>query len=292
MHLIAIIVALWLHGRLDGHLPWRDEQRQLRALERIQDAVAGFGLWNGPLGVLVVVLPPVLLVGLMQWLLGDWLLGIIELGLGLVLLVWALGEGRIDRTLDRLDRAIAAGDVDAATEQVRRLAPGVVVPEDPRAQVRVALAGAFQRGGDTVFGALFWFLLLGPVGIVLYRLSYLLWRFSARAAHPGEGFRRHAQWLFLVLAWIPARLTALAFGVAGSLGDAWRGWQQRRTTEADGHRAALQGAGLGALRMPGDDAGLGLDLETWVQEARQLLFRTLLVWLVAVAVLTLAGWIT
>ena len=292
MHLIAIIVALWLHGRLDGRLPWRDEQRQLRALERVQRTMSGAGLWGGPLGVLVVLLPPVLLVALVQWLLAGWMLGIIELGLGLVLLVWALGEGRIDRTLDRLDRAIVAGDVAAATEQARRLAPGVVMPEDLRAQVRVALAGALQRGGDTVFGAVFWFLLLGPAGIVLYRLSYLLWRFSARAADPGAGFRRHAQLLFQVLAWIPARLTALAFGIAGSLGDAWRGWQQLRMTEADGHRAALQGAGLGALRMPPDDAGLGVDLETWVQEARQLLFRTLVVWLVAVAILTLAGWIT
>ena len=292
MHLIAIIVALWLHGRLDGYLPWRDEQRQLRALERFQRAVAETGLWSGPLGVLVVLLPPLLLVGLMQWLLGGWMLGIIELGLGLVLLVWSLGEGRIDRTLDRLDRAIAVGDVAAATEQARRLAPGVVLPEDLRAQVRVTLGGAFQRGGDTVFAAIFWFLLLGPVGIVLYRVSYLLWRFSARAAAPGAGFRRHAQLLFLVLAWIPARLTALAFGVAGSLGDAWRGWQQLRTKEADHHRAVLQGAGLGALRMPADDADLGPDLETWVQEARQLLFRTLVVWLVVVAVLTLAGWIS
>ncbi len=292
MHLIAIIVALWLHGRLDGHLPWRDEQRQLQALERVRGTVAGWGLWDGLVGMLLVLVPPVALVGVLQWLLADRLLGVMELGLGLVLLVWALGEGRIDRRLDDLDRAIAAGDVAEAHHAARELAPGVVVPEEPRAQLRAALAGAFQRGGDTVFGTIFWFLLAGPAGIVLYRLSYLLWRYAARAREPGERLRQYAQILFLGLGWIPARLSALAFGIAGSLGDAWRGWQQAHASEGDGHRAALQGAGMGALRWPDDEAAPGERLETWVQEARQLLFRTLMVWLVAVAVLTLAGWVT
>lgn len=290
MHLIAIVIALWLHGRLDGHMPWRDEQRQLRGLERVQRALTARGLWDGLPGLLLVVVPPVLLVTLVQWFVSGGLLGVIELGLGLVLLLWAMGEGRIDRTLDRLDRAIAAEDTAAAAKEARRLAPGVVMPDDGRARLRLALAGAFERGGDTVFAPVFWFLILGPAGIVLYRLSYLAWRYCARAPDPGVRFRRHARRLFLALAWIPSRLTALALSVAGSFSDAWNGWQRARTTDGDGHRAALQGAGLGALRLPADDAGIA-DPGAWVQEARQLLFRTLMVWLVAVAMLTLAGWV-
>lgn len=290
MHLITILVALWLHGRIDGHAPWRDEQRQLGSLGRLHGRLAEARIWDGPVGLILVMLPPVALVALAQWLLDGILMGIPQLGLGLVLLLWALGEGRIDRSLERLDQALARGEGVAAAREAGRLAPGVVVPRDVDGQVRTALAGAFQRAGDTVFAPVFWFLVLGPVGIVLYRVSYLAWRYGARAANPGPRFRRSARRVFVVLAWIPARLTALALGLAGSLSDAWRGWQLARATEGDSHRAVLWGAGFGALRFPEHGGALD-EPERWVKEARQLLFRTLVVWLVAIALLTLTGWL-
>ncbi|MFV8834628.1 regulatory signaling modulator protein AmpE [Aquisalimonas sp.] len=290
MHLIAIIVALWLHGRVDGHLPWRDEQRQLRALGGLQERIEEWRVWDGAVGLAVVVLPPVLIVGVVQLWLGDALLGLVELVLGLGLLLWALGEGRVDAALKRMARALAAGQREEAAREAGQLAPGTVVADDPTPQTRNALAGAFQRAGDTVFAPVFWFLLLGPVGIVLYRVSYLAWRYSARSANPGPRFRRSADGLFLLLAWLPSRLTALSLGLAGSLGDAWRGWQLARSGDGDGHRAALQGAGFGALRFPERDAALD-DPAYWLREGQSLLFRTLVIWLAVIAVLSLAGWV-
>src|SRR5690606_17345869 len=86
---------------------------------------------------------------------------------------------------------------------------------------RVAVEKSLITTHRNVFGVFFWFLLLGPAGAVMYRLSEYL----ARAWNEPEHMRNEAFGQFAALAfhwidWVPVRLTAIAFAVVGNFEDA------------------------------------------------------------------------
>jgi adenosylcobinamide-phosphate synthase len=93
--------------------------------------------------------------------------------------------------------------------------------EIARASIELALLGAHRH----VFAVLLWFVVLpGPLGAVLYRVTGLLaeaWESSGQAVG-GErsAFPDFARRLFALLDWLPARGTAAAFAIVGNFEDA------------------------------------------------------------------------
>jgi membrane protein required for beta-lactamase induction len=74
-----------------------------------------------------------------------------------------------------------------------------------------------------LFGVLIWFFALGPIGAVLYRCLSRLPRLL-RARWPNSPAAQYTDFLHNACAWIPARITALLFSLAGSFDDAWSAW--------------------------------------------------------------------
>src|SRR5207245_1128446 len=113
-----------------------------------------------------------------------------------------------------------------------------------------------------VFGVLLWYVLLpGPSGAILYRLAAFL---AARWQGLGA-FGRFAQQAFYVLDWPAVRLTAAAFAVVGDFEDAVYCW---RTQAAVMKAPALEAFGtvvdwLGAVIREGErlakEKGLRVD---------------------------------
>jgi adenosylcobinamide-phosphate synthase len=96
-----------------------------------------------------------------------------------------------------------------------------------------------------VFGVLGWYaflaaLGLGPAGAIIYRLSEFAPRYYLRTAHSAGGpaqvsasLLAAAQQAWVVVDYLPARLTALGFAVVGNFEDAidsWRSYAQRLTS--------------------------------------------------------------
>src|SRR5690606_24642984 len=124
----------------------------------------------------------------------------------------------------------------------------------------------------------FWYLLLGPLGAVAYRLLELTrqhWGHSA--AHP-------AAILVHALAWIPARLLALSFALIGQFDTTLR-TLRGMAVEWELAAAELVTRCARAARLPeSSEPGLGL-----LQETRQRLVRAMLTWAVIIAFLSLMG---
>ncbi len=170
-----------------------------------------------------------------------------------------------------------------------------------------------------VFAPLLWFVVLGPAGAVLYRLSQsVAERWSAQLGLRTDAapslFARFAQQAFQVLDWLPARLTAVTFAIVGDFEDAvycWRTqarqWAQAFPTEqgADMASGILLSSGAGALGvrlgLPLPDAtgvdvrpelGLGDDADVeHLQSAIGLVWRALVLCLLLLALLTVASWV-
>ncbi|CAK0769364.1 putative cobalamin biosynthesis protein CobD [Gammaproteobacteria bacterium] len=159
---------------------------------------------------------------------------------------------------------------------------------------REVLAGVLVEGHARTVGVLFWYLILGPAGALLAALS-------RRIALPTCTTKGHALpmagTLYWGLDWLPARLSALSYGLAGSLTHAISNWRARTEGWNDPNTVVLVTSGTGALLLETETSGDPLakatpeDQNAAVESALALVMRALAVWVTAVALVTLGGWL-
>ena len=170
-----------------------------------------------------------------------------------------------------------------------------------------------------VLGVLAWFSVLaafglGPAGAVLYRLAEFVVRYwqhhgNSHYQPVSAALQRNARDAWVLIDWLPARATAVGFAVMGNFEeaiDSWRGYAQRADSGNDGLvLAATAGAvnislsGLG--RSAGRDTAAPLgqtpdDVAVTRPEPELphlaivvgLVWRTVVMWIVLLALLTLA----
>ncbi|MEL7558679.1 adenosylcobinamide-phosphate synthase CbiB [Stutzerimonas chloritidismutans] len=211
-------------------------------LERYFNGPDGRG-WrsHGVTAWFLAVLPPT---GL-AWLLASlpsigWLAEI-------VLLYMALGLRSLGDHLLPVVRALRQGDLAEARQRV-----GFIVSRDTRELdeqgiARAATESALENGSDAVFAALFWFVVAGAPGVVLYRLSNTL---DAMWGYRNQRFERFgwaAARIDDVLNFIPARLVALTYTLLGQTRLAWRCWRTQAPLWDSPNAGPVMAAGAGAL---------------------------------------------
>ena len=165
-----------------------------------------------------------------------------------------------------------------------------------------------------VFGVLTWFSILaalgfGPAGAVIYRMSEMVSRAWQASPKPNRGWVSDTLQAAALKAWhrvdwFPARLTAVAFAVVGNFEEAidcWRNHAQRFPDDNDG---VVLSATAGALNVRLGGEALRADTEDNSQDSEStpgrtpeiahlssvvgLVWRTVVLWMVLLALLTLA----
>ena len=298
MILIAILISL---GIDKAFATWQGVRRFEWFLEfanaiRFQlKAIA-----NGSLGVLLTVGLPVLLVALVDYLLGR-VHPVLAFPFGVAVLWYCLGPKNLDDQVQAYIDARESGDIEAA----QRSAADILHQQIPSQNFQLNQAvteSILIQGNERVMAVLFWFGVLGPLGAALYRLSALLKNFTGKE-HPASEFAQAARRLHAILDWIPARLVAVGYAVSGSFVDAignWRGSEKSEKWEESSMQVLLA-SGMGALHLdaeslreaPQDNGAPGAtDVSaevTHIKAAQALVWRTLVAWVVIIALMTLAG---
>ena len=230
MTLIALLLALVIE-RLAARLLHVREARWLQSYARGAIALAArqprpFAIVSCALATLLPAVP----VAAIAVLLARDNPGLAWLGFASLVLVFSLGPRDLGvEVRDYISRE-NSGDVDGA----RRAAAAIM--EHDAAQRRDMRAAAvedaiFVQANNRVFGVLFWFVVLGPTGLGpaaawLFRLSDLMRRAAIAQSAPGATGGECAERLHFLLAWLPARLLALGYALAGSFEDARRSWRE------------------------------------------------------------------
>lgn len=203
---------------------------------------AGHG-WrsHGVTAWLMAVVPPVLILTLLSWL--PLIGGVVEV----LVLYWALGLRSLGEHLLPVAQALRAGDLERARERVGRLVSRHTEALDGTGVAKAATESALENGSDAVFAALFWFVVGGVPGVVMYRLANTL---DAMWGYRNERFERFgwaAARIDDVLNLVPARLVALTYAVLGKTRLAWRCWRQQGRLWDSPNAGPVMAAGAGAL---------------------------------------------
>ncbi|VCU68976.1 CobD/CbiB family protein [Pigmentiphaga humi] len=201
------------------------------------------------LGWLLVVLAPALAVWVVDALL--WAVHPVLALLFHVLVLWfTLGFRQFSHHFTEIQFALARGDLNLARDHLQqwlRAGESRVSTENMSvAEVcRTAIEEGVVASHRNVYGVLFWYAVLpGATGAALYKLAGIARQeWGART----DGFGEVARQAFLILDWIPARMTAVGFAIVGNFEDAFYGWRQRAAAWDDPQRGVIVESAAGAL---------------------------------------------
>jgi len=233
---------------------------------------------------------------------GDTFYGFPYLVLAVVVLFFSLGPKDIGEQIDEYCKAVEADDDDRIADSASALTEAQVESEIA-ARTRQVEEAVCVQANNRLFAVVFWFVLLGPVGAWSYRVVDLIRRRAVQAVAieseggtaASEDILHSASNLHAWLAWIPARLTAIGYGLAGSFDGATSAWRAPAETRALSQREqseqllARVGTGALAVEKRADET----DAERAIRgaiAANGLVFRQLIIWAAAIAAMTLYGW--
>ena len=225
-------------GRLASRLEKRLNNQENTGLNRCSGIVA----------VCVMVIP-------FPW--GIWLLidslraqasllnDICILVINAVVVYGAIGQKSLKEHILPIADALSSGD----RELARRLTSRVVSRDPATMNIEVsATESALENGSDAIFGALFWAVLAGAPGAIVYRLVNTLDAMWGYKTDRFQTFGWCAARLDDALNYIPARLTALSYMLlAPQPSRAWRCWMQQAHLHASPNGGPVMSAGAGAL---------------------------------------------
>lgn len=195
---------------------------------------------RGVAAVLLLLAPFTLCAMLTQWL--PW--GAV---FDALLLYLAIGWNSLGEHAGRVRNALAADDLPAARQRVGFMVSRDTTVLDHEGAAKATVESVLENGNDAIFGAIFWFVVAGAPGVVFYRLANTL---DAMWGYRNERYLRFgwaAARLDDVLNFVPARLTALGYAVAGHFTRALRCWRTQGTTWKSPNAGPVMAAGAGSL---------------------------------------------
>jgi adenosylcobinamide-phosphate synthase len=217
-----------------------------------------------------------------------------------------MGFRQFSHVFTEIVEALRVGDLDRARVLLTEWRNEPAAEYNGTEIAKVAIEEGLINSHRHVFGVIFWFLILpGPSGAVLYRLSGILEQKWGSRSPPDYGdFGKFAQTLFHYIDWIPVRLTAMSFAVAGDFEDAVYCWRSQATTWMDSEQGVVLASGAGALGVRlGEtlhhhgtvsfrpELGLGDDADVnTMTSAVGMIWRALVIWMFILALITVARW--
>ena len=267
---------------------------QFNAGERRQGAMA----W-------VLAVAPLVIVSLLLYYLLGTASVLLAIAFNVVVLYFLMGFRQFSGRYNAILEALRNDDIDAARETLANWRNKPAEALDSTEVAKLAIEEGLTAAHRQLFGVMFWFIVLpGPAGAALYGLAAMLNEKWGRGGEEYVEFGSFARKAFDVLDWIPSRLTAITFAIVGDFEDAIYCWRTQSNSWGNLEQGIVLAAGAGALGVRLGEAvheegsvafrpELGLGDEADVEHMASgvgLVWRSLLIWMFLIALVTLVTW--
>jgi len=270
-----------------------DDVRQLTWFSRYSDFLENklvqSRYWNSTAGVIMTLAGPLILILLIDYGLSEVFSPLSYL-FALAILLNSIGPVFLNQSLNAYVQALDAEDDVQARHYAGELCHSIAAPDPDKDQQEI-IGSIFVGANERLYAVIFWFIVLGPFGAMLYRLANIL-KFKYQDVH--GIYADSVRHLNHILNWPSMRLFALGNALAGNMIEAMEAWRMNEDSSFAANEAVLISSGFGALHyrpgadMPEDD----LDRSYWVRATQGLINRTLIVWLTVLGIMTIAGVLT
>ena len=197
-------------------------------------------------------------------------------------LLYCLGRGDFSEWIRGYTEAYHRNDNEVASDYAERLGVDISDIEDWASLHKAVLQRAAYRGFERWFPVLFWFTLLGPLGGLLYRLTWLGVHHSGNS----DDVRLSSARLLWLLEWPAVRLIGLTFCLVGNFVAGLSRWRASVLDTEHSSVDTLEAYLHGALSVNGEEITCESVSEQEIESLQSLLSRSLILWLCALAVLS------
>jgi adenosylcobinamide-phosphate synthase len=302
MSFIAILVALLL-----------EQARPLAQVNPVHSTNRGWVRWavgsfdagkpqHGWLAWSIAVLVPAVVAWLVHWALVETLGWIAAVLWNIAILYVTLGFRQFSHHFTQIRDALYAGD-EALARTLLAQWMRMDASELPRSEiVRHVIEYSVLSAHRHVFGVLAWYSLLaalgfGPAGAVVYRVGEYVVRYANRPLRAtsvpiSAALQANSTRAWYAIDWLPSRMTALGFAFVGSFEEAVDSWRQHEAKFPGDNDGLVIAATAGAVNVK-----LGAQQAASEGQVPQpmhlravvgLVWRTVVVWMVFLALLSLA----
>lgn len=207
-------------------------------------------IWQGLLAWSLAVLPFVVLIYVIQQSLVLWFPAwLVELVLSSLFAWLAIGWQSLREHAQAVQQALEQTTLDNARTKVAYLVSRDTQQLDGAGVSRACIESTLENGNDAVIAPLFFLLIGGVPAVVAYRLCNTL---DAMWGYRTQCFERFGKWSARcddVLNYIPARLTAALYMLAGQTKIAWFAWQRQAKYWYSPNAGVVMASGAGALNI-------------------------------------------
>lgn len=276
MALLSIILGIFLDRNWSDLHKWQQWGWFSSFNQWIQDKT-GQQIDNPTVRYLSVLAIPVLVMLFLQGLSSEWL-SPVSFVFAFVVFVYCLGPLDIEQQFEQLINTLNEKDAVSAQTLANKITSEPSA--DNEIDVDKVTQSTMNQIIESLFGVIFWFVILGPVGAVLYRLSqHLKHQYTNDPV-----FSSIAERMVELLNWLPERFLSISFAITGHFEAALSAYKENKETDrtqqfllSDICNAALEG----------NDK---TDKAAYLMAFRGLVLRSLVFWLTTIALLTLLGW--
>jgi AmpE protein len=285
MTLISILLALALEYFMGPMDRFRNFQCFKSYFDWLEIKCQRFAFWDGNLGVLVFVGLPISALMATDLILGEIFIGL-SFALATLVFVYCLGPD-LNILLSNYTQALE-GNIE---EDIALIESSLNINPDSNQYDEVnTISAVLIRSHEYIFGVLFWFIVLGMSGALLFSLSLLL---KSRYDGVHGGFASASSDLYKILIWPSSRLLALGFALSGSLVDTLERWRKIEGDTWEVSQQIIAESGLGALQYEENQVSDTDEAKSnyiqCVKETQALINRSLIVWLTILGLMTLGG---
>jgi AmpE protein len=290
MTIIAILLAFGLCHFVRDFGRCRNRRWLTSWVDFSNDAFGKLPLWQDALGFLVIAAVPLLALMLINQVLYSALGSTGAFLMALAVLIYSFGPRDLDTDVAEIIEADSEEErATALTSLLRK-----PIPQDAAAARAAAVEAVFREALRRWFGVIFWFAVLGIAGAFLYRLVVWLVNENHNLSEEQLGlFTRLQQ----IMDWPAAQLMTLSLAIATDFDSVFTAWKRYHDEQGHGLFEGNNGFLLSSacrIVLTGHAArdGYADELEgpmICLQQAMDLTWRILGVWLTVLALLLLIG---